>query len=114
MLCLGGQIAFILVLLGGGRNELDDPPIFTKIIKNRALARDILDVMKTSELRTFAGQSAFFEPLLIFCCLEAIFKNRALARDVLKISLMLYRFYLFHIDQNCVPARSVLKILMIS
>ena len=42
--------------------------------------------MKTSELRTFVGQSAYFEPLLTFCYLEAIFKNRALARDVLEIS----------------------------
>ena len=97
MLCLGGQIAFTLVLRGGSRNELDDPPAFTKIIKSRALARDVLkilmmfftffDVLKTSKLRTFVGQSAYFEPWLTFCYLDAIFNNRALARDVLKILL---------------------------
>ena len=43
MLCLGGQIAFTLVLLKGVPTELDDPPAFTKIIKNRALARDVLN-----------------------------------------------------------------------
>ena len=41
--------------------------------------------MKTSKLRTFVGQSAYFEPVLTFCYLDAIFKNRALAPDVLKI-----------------------------
>ena len=45
MLCLGGQVAFTLVLLGGSRNELDDPPAFTKIIKNRALSRDVFKIL---------------------------------------------------------------------
>ena len=45
MLCLGGQIAFKVVLLAGSRSELDDPPAFTKVIKNRALARDVLKIL---------------------------------------------------------------------
>ena len=46
MLCLGGQIAFTLVLLGGSRNELDDPPAFTKILEKRALAGDVLKILR--------------------------------------------------------------------
>ena len=48
--------------------------------------------MRTSKLRTFVGQSAYFEPRLTFCYLDALFKNSALARDVLKISLIFVTF----------------------
>ena len=48
--------------------------------------------MKTSKLRTFVGQSSYFEPRLTFGYLDAIFKNCALARDVLKNSLLFFCF----------------------
>ena len=67
---------------------------------------EFFDVIKTSKLRTFVGQSAYFEPLLTFVYLEAIFKNRALARDVLKISLILFEIILSFSNRSKLRSRA--------
>ena len=46
---LGGRFGFTFLLVGGSRNELDDQPAFTKVIKNRALARDVLKILMIFE-----------------------------------------------------------------
>ena len=70
MLRLRGQTAFKVVLLGGGRNELDDPLTFKKssniLLETSAKNRLFADFIKNQKLRSRARQLAIFEPLSVF------------------------------------------------